>query len=151
MNGATVNTTSNVSAAEKIRISQIIAKTAMDIARKMKINETLSSVQIGGLPAPVNIVAVSASAARDAFDFYESCDGDPNIYISWFIKSVQTIMSAEYLKKKKACVTDQYWNFFHLLYDALRDGLSPEQIADEYGIECNQKMIKKAAKISECL
>ena len=25
------------------------------------------------------------------------------------------------------------------------------RFADEYGIECNQKMIKKAAKISECL
>ena len=150
MNESTISTTS-LSTAEKIKVSQMIAKKAMDIAHEKKLNEKLSHVSIGDLPVPVNIVAVSASAAHDAFDFYESCDGDPNIYISWVIKSVQTIMCAEYLNERKPCVINQYWNFFCLINDDLKKGLSPDQIADEYGIECNQKMIKKAAKISECL
>ena len=151
MNEATVNNTSNVSAAEKIRISQIISKTAMDIARKMRINETLSSVQIGGLPASVNIVAVSSSLARDAYDFYCTEDGDSNVYISWFISSAISMMTDEYLRKRKPCIIQSYWNFFSLLNDEIKSGLSSEEIAAKYNIENNESLIKKAGKISELI
>ena len=149
MNEAT--TTSNMSAAERIRISQMIMTMVRSQIREMDINQRLASVSVDGLPAALNIMAATSALARDSYDFYSQEDGDPNRYLTWFIKSSLTIMTNEYLNKTKPFVISSCWNFFHLFAHELDHGKSVEEIASSLGIECDAAMIKKAAEISKLI
>ncbi len=151
MNGATVNTTSKMSSAEKIKVSQIIMTMVRDQIREMDINQKLSSVSVDGHPASLNIMAATSALARDSYDFYSPEDGDPNRYLTWFIKSSLTIMTDEYLNKTKPFVISSCWNFFHLFAHELDHGKSVEEIAKSFGIECDTALIQKAAKISKLI
>ena len=149
MNEAT--TTSNMSAAERIRISQMIMTMVRSQIREMDINQRLASVSVDGLPAALNIMAATSALARDSYDFYSPEDGDPTRYLTWFIKSSLTIMTNEYLNKTKPFVISSCWNFFHLFAHELDHGKSVEEIASSLGIECDAAMIKKAAEINKLI
>ena len=151
MNESIISTTSNMSAAERIRISQMIMTMVKSQIREMDINQRLASVSVDGLPAALNIMAATSALARDSYDFYSPEDGDPNRYLTWFIKSSLTIMTNEYLNKTKPFVISSCWNFFHLFAHELDHGKSVEEIASSLGIECDAAMIKKAAEISKLI
>ena len=143
--------TVNLSASDKILLSQKIMLMAKELIQKNHTNEKLADITIDGLPAGVNVMVVASSLGRDAYDYYEKEDGDLDLYLRWFIDSTIKLMTAEFLKQRKPYVIKSYPNLFTIFYENIHHGMTPEGIADMLGIECNETLIRKAAKIYDLI
>lgn len=143
--------TVNLSPYDKIHVTQKIMLMAKEEIQKNNTNEKLADISIDGLPAGVNVMVVASSLGRDAYDFYEKEDGDLDLYLRWFIDSTIKVMTAEFLKQRKPYVIKSYPNLFTIFYENIHHGMSPEEIADMLGIECNEALIRKAAKIYDLI
>ena len=145
-------TAKHLSATEKVELSQKIMQLSKEEIQKNETNEKLVNITMDGLPASLNVMVVSSSVAKDAFDFYEaSKDGNPDEYLKWFISTTIQLMTNEFLKKRKPCVIRSYWNFFMIFSENLHHGMTPMEIADMLEIECNENLIRKAADIYDLI
>ena len=138
----------------KSRVLRLIPKMGKEIYQELKDRGEidLRNVMVDGMPAGVQMLAVSSSIAADMLSDYDpKADGDLDTYLTWIIESAMRMMSAEYAthKVKNSFIIHNLYNYYRKVADSYERTGDYVKVAERFGISANENMIRKCTEICE--